>query len=276
MSCFCGTSSRQRTRPPMIWSPPTQNIKTLSNENVSREVSLVSAVSCLETQSTAAYSPRAIENPILMKARERREVLYNLIIDSGSKFTGDHESNGVRLWYIQPENEPLISKGHISVQGSYNLRPVLECLTNANKAREWNADVIEGQVINEIINSGEETLLYEYNAYKGRMGFPGRDFLWYSYIYWESADVVYYLNFSDESQLTQQTTNRYVRGNALLTGYRIERTESGLSIHFVNQVDVGIKRVPDWIVNTIMRRTPERLGILAAYLQKHFDSVEHR
>lgn len=271
MKCFCQRKPKESAldREPVVRVVVE---KSSTSGFLSREVSVISAVSCLETQSTAVYSPRSAEDPILSKARERREVLEDYILDSARRFVaGDADSKGVQLWHFHPDKEPLVAKGHVAVEGVFDdLSLVLNCLTNVEKAKEWNTDIIEGHVIREILNTSQERLVHEYSAFKGRMGFPGRDFSWFSYTYWESRDVVFVLNFSSDVD-DHNSSSRYVRAHAWITGYKLARTKSGISVHFVNQVDIGSKRVPDLIVNSILKRTPERLGVFSKYIQQHLD-----
>ena len=75
-SCFCGLTprkSRERLSP-----DPTVAMKF---PDISRETSMVSAVTCLESQSTSAFSPRHAEDPVLRTARERVEKFKEWLTD---------------------------------------------------------------------------------------------------------------------------------------------------------------------------------------------------
>jgi len=247
--------------------------------DISRETSLVSAVSCLESQSTSAFSPRSSGDPVLKHARERVEIFKDWLHDS--RFSGGSKSNGVTLWHLQLPNEPLIAKGHILLPTVDSMAFVVECLTNRDRLRAWNTDIIENRIINRVCYNEysspfvSEQIVHEYNAFKGRMGFPGRDCVWHAYTVWENLDTVFIVHFSDHSTTYESVASgRHLRINVLLSGYRIERTPEGISVHFVNQVDPGATLVPEWILNTVMKRTPERLAALSAYI--HFANLERR
>jgi hypothetical protein len=235
----------------------------------SRTTSLVSAVSCLEAQSTAAFTPRN-DDPIVNVCRLRMERFKKLINDP--EFVYGHQNRGVKVWHLEPKGEPLIAKGHIIVPNVPSVSFALECLSTCPRIQQWNTDLLDHRTIktfpvhNNMFLS--ERISQDYNAYKGKMGFPGRDFLWYSYVVWEDVDTAFVIHFSDfdSSDDNPQASGRFVRARALISGYRVQRVNGDLSIYFINQVDPGTNLVPDWIINSVMKKTPERLSALSEYI----------
>lgn len=235
---------------------------------------MVSAVTCLESQSTSAFSPRYLDDPVLRTARERVLKFKEYLTDH--RFGLGTTSDGVKMWHMQPHDEPLVARGHTVIKNITSLELVVEALTNNDRLREWNTDIVETRVINKLtFPYGCEQVVKEYAAFKGRMGFPGRDCVWHSYTVWENNETVFVIYFSDQSAShAVESVGRYVRAHVLISGYRVDRTAEGISVHFVNQVDPGAKLVPEWILNTVMKRTPERLAALSAYI--HFADKEKK
>lgn len=238
-----------------------------------RETSMVSAMSCMETESSTTYVSGDPERVAQIEARLRLTLLKSLIADN--TFSGGHSYKNVKIWYKQPRNEPIVSRGHVVFPEANSLEMILEALTDIDRIKQWDTDTVEQKYINEIpIPQIRDSLINErlyqtYCAFKGRMGFPGRDFVWNSLVAWESEDLVYLVHYSDPLfplPASFQPHPGYIRGTTWLTGYRLERTVSGVTIDFISQVDIGNSLVPDWIITPIMKKVPERLAVLREYI----------
>ena len=265
-SCFCIKPSR--AHPAEVYEE-----EEVMKYDFTRETSMVSAMSCMETESSTTYVPGDPARAAQIEARRRLSLLKSLIADNS--FSGGHSNKNVKIWYKQPRNEPIVSRGHVVFPEAHSLEMIIESLTDIDKIKQWDTDTVEQRYINEIPISLtrdsfiNERLYQTYCAFKGRMGFPGRDFIWNSLIAWESEDLVYLVHYSDPLfplPAGFQPSSGYIRGTTLLTGYRIERTMNGITIDFISQVDIGSSLVPDWILTPIMKKVPERLAVLREYI----------
>jgi hypothetical protein len=265
-SCFCIKPSHPNPA-------EAYEEEEVTKHDYTRETSMVSAMSCMETESSTTYVPGDPERVAQIEARLRLTQLKSLIADN--TFSGGHSYKNVKIWYKQPRNEPIVSRGHVVFPEAHSLEIIIEALTEIDRIKQWDTDTVEQKYINEIpiphirdsfIN---ERLYQTYCAFKGRMGFPGRDFVWNSLVAWESEDLVYLVHYSDPLfplPASFQSYPGYIRGTTWLTGYRLERTVSGVTIDFISQVDIGNSLVPDWIITPIMKKVPERLAVLREYI----------
>jgi hypothetical protein len=79
--------------------------------------------------------------------------------------------------------------------------------------------------------------------------------------------VAFHVTFSNSETISGfEPSDKFVRATTWLAGYRIERLAGGLSIDFVNQTDIGGRGVPQWIVQSVMKRTPDQLALLSQYI----------
>jgi hypothetical protein len=228
-----------------------------------RETSIISLFSCVETESSATSADRAT----VEEARRRLDLLKSYIADDS--FTLNSRSKTVTLWH--KNEEPLISRGRTTIEDVFDLDLVVDAITNLERVKRWDPDTVHQERLSEVSLSRnkspymKEFLHKTYCAYKGRMGFPGRDFVWNTLIAWESDSLVYLVNYSEQEGAPESKPG-FVRGKTKVAGYRIQRCPNGIVIDFTNQVDIGSKLVPDFILTPIMKKVPERLAALAEYI----------
>ena len=229
-------------------------------DKIHRQLSTMTTWTCLETPS--AHSAEA--------ARRRMRMLEEYILDPQRRFVdGGVSSSGVRLSHVMPAGEPLVAKGQIFLPGFFDISTVLAAINDIRERRKWDKEMVHYEPIMDVMRDDVmgESLCQVYSAYRGKFGIMGRDFVWNVYNAWESPEVAYHVSFSQtDCPRGFEPNDKFVRATTWLAGYRIARTEGGLSIEFVNQTEIGGRAVPQWIVQSVMKRTPEQLTLLTQYI----------
>ena len=176
--------------------------------------------------------------------------------------------DGIEISYKPRKNDPLIARGKMHASGwfPHNLAQISDLILDTSKRHLWDSDLYEIEILERTSISDSETLLRVWASFKGRFGFPGRDFFWDIYIL-VSEDEIVHVTMPGEDDGVNRHNGRFVRGQTLLGGLRIVRTPEGVDMTLINQTDAGGRRlVPDWVIDSVMKKSPQKLGAIKKFI----------
>lgn len=231
----------------------------------------IDAVSVLEE-----FSPNE-SREILAEARRRVDQLLHWLDVEGDQFVRNGHSGSVELYYRSKSAtvHHLITRGDVFLADVDDLCFVLKAINDPTTRKEWDHDILKLIEIRHLpVASQDESLRQVYNAFRGRFGAPGRDFVWNVYN-WNLGSVAYQMTFSIPendcpSGFAPGDHGHFIRAETFVGGYRLIKESSGIRIQFVNQSDIKAGSIPDWLLNPFMRKTPERIGLLAQFILKQW------
>jgi hypothetical protein len=214
---------------------------------------------------------------IIDELRRKTALAETYFADLAGEFIQNGESGDVRLWY-KPRNEidPLIAKGEILIRNEHDIDLVLEVLTGSKHRSGWDLDNLSNIHIRDIhvnnLENRKERVCQVYNAFKGRFGQPGRDFVFNEYtckLSNQKSACLFYSNSEEQcpSGFEPGSRGRFIRANTILGAYQLEKETNGIRVHFINQTDIGGK-LPDWISDLVLKKSPEKLSYISFYISK--------
>jgi len=212
---------------------------------------------------------------ILDELRDKRILAYKYMEDASGEFMDNGRSGNVKLWFKPKKGaEPVVAKGQVFLPNEQDIDLVLDVLTSSQHRVVWDHDNVSNIPIREIFldnsEDGRETARQVYNAFKGRFGQPGRDFIYNEYICKISESKALYLLYSNPDEqcppgFEPGSRGNFVRAHTYLGAYLIQKEFSGIRMDFVNQTDIG-GSLPDWIANMVLKNSPEKLSSISIYI----------
>ena len=219
---------------------------------------------------------------ILLCVREKLETMRKYIMDGiRGGFVAGGVSSNVPLFWLKPTNGgPLIAKGEVFLEGIDDLTFVAKCIFDPACRLQWDSDVVAINVIREIpVQLASPDFTYEhltqvYNSFKGRFGAPGRDFVWNSYVARSETDLVQVQYSVSDLEYPRgfEPNTKFVRAETTFSGYWVLKGHGGCVIHFINQTDIKGRLLPDWLVDSVIKKSPAKLDQLKTFILKQFES----
>lgn len=210
---------------------------------------------------------------ILKDMRERADELLNLISSEANFFTKNGSFGQVDLSYRF--NPRLIARGETLITGNYDLSMITHTLQDLSQSVRplWDHDFVSGEVISprELVGENEH-LGMTWCAFKGRYGFPGRDFCWNQYT-WTNEDKTESIHIaasvavgSEPEGFRPGQRGNYVRGVTHIGGYKFTvLPEKGTHVVFFNQTDIG-SNLPAWITDSVLKKSPSKLEYFRKFI----------
>jgi len=215
---------------------------------------------------------------LLSRMRESLECVKRLCFAEDASFCNGGMDSGVVLSHqCRSGNDHgiMIAKGKLFIPNWYprDLAEVSDRLLRPARRAEWDSDVLDCQELSTIGIGGSwnECLMKTYASFKGRFGFPGRDFIWHVYSIVES-DHFFHINVSledEDEDLSRKLRDKHrmIRGNTVLGGFCLKLVQGGTEIYMINQTDLKAGRaVPDWILDSVVKRSPCKLVAIKKFI----------
>ena len=241
----------------------------------SREESTIDLEMHTAREDASALGDRSTDAMIMEEVKQRLATLNAWIEDADNSFVPNGKSGDVDLAY-KPKSancHHLVARGEVLLEGVDDVGFVLDAMTDREGRSEWDVDIINNVFIRDIgiPNAVHERAFQVYNSFKGRFGFPGRDFVWDVYVSREGDEAVH-LTFSHHEADCPQgfapgQRGNLVRGETFIGGYRITKEGGGVRMLFLNQTDIR-GNFPDWLSNSVIKKSPEKMGLLAKFILK--------
>jgi hypothetical protein len=179
--------------------------------------------------------------------------------------------SGVVLSHLHRNGEPIIALGKLFVPNWHpiNLVDISNSLLDVNRRHEWDHDIQSCVRLNTCEIGNFELLMKTYASFKGRLGFPGRDFVWHVYSVID-RDSFFHITVSaddDPTYLREGQKERLVRGTTVLGGFCLRKVHGGTELYMINQTDVkGGRVIPHWILDSVLKRSPCKLVAIKKFI----------
>lgn len=278
----CFPSNKQRA------FPTTSSLRRLSTTNpddvesaemysavdgCGRNMSFMSFAS-IEVDQFGSHSEAEL-NRIIDVGQRKLSLLRNaVLVRSGFLPSGTVEAT--RLWYLPKSSSgPMISLGEVDISGFFDSAFVLRVISDFSRRVEWDPEFLEGEQIQLTEITDRVMVRTCWAACKPRPSAAGRDFVYYVFtdidehrstlVSWSvpAQDVP-----SGYAPKVRNPAN--VRGNLLLGGFNVERTETGLRLSYINQVEIGVS---PWLSEPVLRKAPRLLNSLKAAILSRYISA---
>ncbi len=210
---------------------------------------------------------------IVEEMRKRAVELRNLISEQDNSFKRNGSFGCVDLSYRF--NPRLIAKGETLIEDIFDLTVIIDTLQDLSQdiRPQWDHDFVSGEVISPKYPIGDnEYLCLTWCAFKGRYGFPGRDFCWYQYTWvneskTESIHIAASLPVGTEPQgFKPGQRGNYIRASTHMGGYKFSvMPDKGTHVVFFNQTDIG-SNLPSWIIDSVLKKSPSKLEYFRKFI----------
>jgi hypothetical protein len=228
---------------------------------------------CSPTQASLQSVDDDFGDLILDELREKVSQLGVLVSERDDHFVKNGHSGNVALSYrFDPK---LISSGETIFENFFDLAAIIQTLEDITITTRslWDSDFVSGEVIvprKEV--GGGEAVAQIWCAFKGRFGFPGRDFVWNQY-HWinedgtEAVSIATSVTVGDEPNgYKPGEKGNYVRGATAIGGYKFSIIpDVGTRVIFFNQTDIG-SNLPGWITDSVLKKSPSKLEYLRKFM----------
>eukprot|EP00916_Digyalum_oweni_P005942 GHVL01010277.1.p1 GENE.GHVL01010277.1~~GHVL01010277.1.p1 ORF type:complete len:402 (-),score=40.83 GHVL01010277.1:1578-2783(-) len=205
------------------------------------------------------------------KGLEAISVVKTLARESGPSWKSCGQKNGVTILKKHLGKEPLLVKGSVNL-GKVSVRAVLAVLEQVDGNRNFDPQFDFGYHLQYF----SEDLGIIYQAYKGIMGIPGRDFLCLAAVDRTSDDgyVVATQSIDDDiwrNKIPKYAENRTVRGKIMIGGFCIEKkSDKTVMVTFVTQVNLNAN-IPAFILNQVAHNQIQSLANLRSVVDSNVE-----
>lgn len=175
----------------------------------------------------------------------------------------------IKAFRKDPLGLPMLVKGTINLGKTYTVNEVINYLWDPEIAAEYDHSLIKACAIREFPSN----LYILYQAFKGRFGLCGRDFVMYSVKHWESKNRVTIGSRSVESWPNcDHMVNGLVRGFTHLGGYDVRKdtTTEEILLTLIFQVNIKTDGIPAWIVNRVKLEQLQVAKHIRKYLRERY------
>ena len=269
-STRCGPS-RRRPQLPTV-DERTEQVYSLQRISSVSETEMYTAredgLSSRDDDASVTTFGNPTDLHILLTLRQKMETMRTYILDPKKEFISAGTVGKIPIFFRKFDNHPLVARGEVFVPNVTSLETIAAAISS-DERHNWDTDVIEMRKIRDILvaipspDFFHENVSQVYNSFKGRFGFPGRDFVWNTYIAFSETDLVQLCySTGDPAEASNQ---KFVRAETILSGYWVRLIQGGCMIHFINQTDIK-GRLPDWIVDSVVKKSPAKLEQLYTYL----------
>lgn len=196
------------------------------------------------------------------------------IVSDKIGFVSSGSIGETQLWYLPKSSNllPMMVMGQIVIPGSnFDLVSVINLIMNLNFRTEWDPEFLEGQLVYPIYNVNEcMHLRTSWIACKSKPGFPGRDFVIYSFseVSSTTASIVTWSvppEYVPPSFASKVKSPAHVRARIISAGYYLDQSAGSLTITYINQADLGVSA---WLSEPAFRKMPKVLNTLKQYIVK--------
>jgi len=224
----------------------------------------------LETKTETKTS-----DPVLQKKNEElADAACKLIVEIADGETGWEvweNKNGIKIEKSNgPEGSVVGRSTYTWIPNTHEVSPydlsfVEDCLWDVNAKKEYDDQAIEMLLLKEFENDYHVV----YQAFKGRFGVPGRDFIITLHKMIEETEtgkrmIIGAQSTAEEDQIKienevesieikekyEHCKKTLVRGHARVAGFVVDWTKSTneFKLHYVNDADLKTKGIPAWLV----------------------------
>ena len=227
-----------------------------------------------------ALSDPGEDDPCNFFYHSRLEYFRELCRDD-TFIVSENSGTDVELSYRPRGTDPLIARGRLSLANSRleNLNEISNLILDNSKRHLWDSDLYEIETLERKSLSATESIVRVWVSYKGQYGFQGRDFFWDIYVR-VTEDEIVHITTPGEDDGMNRYPGRFVRGRTLIGGLWItKKPESNVEMVLINQTDVfggssSSKRLlPDWIIDSVMKKSPMKLNALKAFITSSYTSI---
>eukprot|EP01066_Platyproteum_vivax_P014007 Platyproteum_vivax@DN6302_c0_g1_i1.p1 len=220
-------------------------------------------------------------DPDATKAKEIVDATFEkcieeMTLDKGWKKLG--EKNGVNCERRDIKKQPAVCKGSVLFGSDWDPETIIDFVWNESSCFKYDPSLDKAFRLKTWSDELPLGLCAYYQAYKGQMGFPGRDFVLVGAK--KQIDNDHYISccqtapmehlFTDD-QLDQAKKQKCVRAHIFIAALDCRRLSNGLvQLTLVNQLDPNERWAPEMILNQLYVEQLQKVGSVRKSLEKEY------